>query len=324
MSDGVEQEEVEAIREAVEPLAVQRKAVETRDFRRPRRLSRAHLSAVKHSLEVAMPKAAAAIATPLRKTHKLTIASVSETDAGELFDSLVPPFLVYGFPCGMGRGWLVWDTAPAAATCETILSGTVEGDGDAAARSLSPTERRVARSLLDALVAPITRSLGLHARSGALALERDELSTLAEESPTADTRRLLVHMMFEGPGAPSEMRVYVPAKFPAIDPFEVEDEAPEHLEEVPFELSATLGSVEVSLAELMRLEVGDVIPLGVTKGESIQIHIGERARATAQWGRHQGRLAIRIEDLQQMPPASGAQSAGTPPTGKPSRSSGER
>ena len=66
---------------------------------------------------------------------------------------------------------------------------------------------------------------------------------------------------------------------------------------VELTLAALLGSVEVPLTELLDLEPGDLIPLGIPVGTLVEIQVEDRTCATATWGRRNGLLAIKINEL---------------------------
>ena len=57
-------------------------------------------------------------------------------------------------------------------------------------------------------------------------------------------------------------------------------------------------AIDIPLSDLLRLEVGDVIPLGVQAGGQLDLVIEEVPCAKVRWGRHDGRLAVRIDQLE--------------------------
>ena len=69
---------------------------------------------------------------------------------------------------------------------------------------------------------------------------------------------------------------------------------PEHLDLVPVAISARLGAADLPLAELLALEVGDVIPLGVDAGAPLEVWAEDRPWAQAMLGASAGRLALRL------------------------------
>ena len=64
-----------------------------------------------------------------------------------------------------------------------------------------------------------------------------------------------------------------------------------------FESEFHLASIDVPLTDLLELEVGDVIPLGVHTQTPVDIYVEDRSCAKGRMGSHLGRLAVRIEKL---------------------------
>ena len=325
MSDKVEHEEVQAILDAVDTGegALPPADVQPRNFRQPRRLSRQRLQYLAQLVNASLQGVARDVASPLRQHHKISLASVSEVNVLGLFEGYEPPFVADIFECGGHTSWILWDSAAAAAAVETILSGPPpapeEADGDEEdeepepvepvtyeARRLSQSECRVIESLLRRVLGPVAGAFGLEVSGGRLAQEPEELTTLEDCGPDADARRLMLHFLFEGPGGPSDIRIYLP-DVGEEDPIgegeaaPAETPLPEHLEIVGLDVAAYLASTDVALSDLMALEVGDVIPLGVEVGSPVDLYIEDRCCAHATWGRHHGMQAVRVDDLDTHP-----------------------
>jgi flagellar motor switch protein FliM len=311
----VSQTEIDALRSGASRSA-RSVDIATRDFSHPRTLSKERLRHLSKTLSARLGSIANSLAGPLRSYHKLQLGEIAEVSAHGLFDGFVKPFIVSGFPCAGRLGWLVWDSASATTACEIVLSGpaTPTDDGEdaepsaepapeAAGKALSRTESCVVSSLLDAIVAQLADALQLDVQRGEIWQEPEELTTLEDLGPDADSRRLLVHLVFEGPGGPSEMRIYLPGVV-AEDEDEgaaVSAAAPPHLAGVGVKLSVELGATMVPLRELLQLEVGDVIPLQAHVGQPVEVRVEEQVRALARFGAHRGRMAVVIEQLTSAP-----------------------
>lgn len=273
--------------------------VKSRNFAEPQRLSRQRLRRLERETAATLNTISGNLAVALRKYHKLSMASVAELNVSGLLDELTPPFVILNFICRGQPAWLIWESPAAVATSETILGSQVEGE--TAARRLSQSECLVIKQLLGTIAEPTMKALGFdyEPESARVAQEMEELTTLEDWGPDADTQRLLVHLSFDGPGGPSEMRLYLPG----IEPEKVDGrkpapaQAPGHLDGVNLELRAFLGSVDIPLTDLLRLEVGDVIPLGIDVGHPLKIYVEDRVCATARWGKHGPHLAVQIEAL---------------------------
>ncbi len=311
MRTNVSQAEIDALRSGASRPA-RSVDVALRDFAHPRTLSKERLRHLSKSLSARLGTIANNLAGPLRNYHKLQLGEVAEVTAYGLFDGFVKPFIVLGFPCEGRLGWLVWDSTSAAAACDIVLSGpapaAVEGEApvarnnaalEACGKGLSRTESCVVSSLLDAIVAQLAEALHLEVQRGEIWQEPEELTTLEDLGPDADSRRLLVHLVFEGPGGPSEMRIYLPGVVAedAEEGAAVTAAAPPHLARVNVKLSVELGATMVPLRELLQLEVGDVIPLQVQVGHTVDVRVEEHVHARARFGAHRGRMAVVLEQL---------------------------
>ena len=319
MSDIIEPEEIQAILDAVDPGAGTpvKADVQPRNFHQPRRLSRQRLQYLSQLVNASLQGVCRDAGSLLREHHRISLASISEVNVLGLFKAYEPPFVVNTFECGGHVSWMLWDSIGAAAAVETILSGPPAlddleaGEGldvaqDHGPRRLSQSECRVIERLLLTILTPVTGAFGLEITGGRLAQELEELTTLEDCGPDADARRLMLHFVFEGPGGPSDIRMYLPdvgeedlicdgASTPQATPL------PEHLTPVGLDVSAYLASVDVPLSDLMALEVGDVIPLGVEIGTPVELYIEDQCCARASWGRHHGMQAIQVEALDPHP-----------------------
>jgi len=290
--------ELTALREAatLEPEAppVQ---VRSRNFREPRRLSHDSLQRISKTIAATLQGVALQLAQPMRQFHKLSVASVSEVNASGLFDVFQPPFVTLCFESQGQPGWLVWDPRAAICMTETILSGSL--DEEVESRVLSNSELRVVEQILMTIAVPVAEPFGFEVTGQRVAQEPEELITLEDAGPDADTQRLLIHLIFEGPGGISDLLLYLPgvvpdeseeAETPAVD-------APGHLDCVPMLAHAYLGSVDVPLTDLLAVEVGDVLPLDIEVGTPVQLYVEDRACAKARWGQHNGNLTLQVLEI---------------------------
>lgn len=300
MSPNLNTEETAALRELLGSDAESRQAtVATRDFGEPRRLSAAQITRLSRLAGSCLTELCADLTGILRTDPAIGLRQVSEVSSTGLFQDLGSNFLVYQFELKGNTAWLIWESAPAVAVVETVLAGAAQEEPTA--RQLSVSECRIVRQLLGQVAHRLLDSISLpfDPSTASIAQNRDELLTMADSGPDSDPQRLFMHLDFEGPGGQSDMRLYLPG----IDPERVEEikaEAiplPDHLGEVSLDVAAFLGSIDVPLTELLDLEVGDVIPLELPVGSMIDVYVEDRACGKARWGRKDGRLAMRVEEL---------------------------
>lgn len=328
MSDLVDSEEAAALADAARQGGAEGgdarvSVVAPRDFTEPRTLSAERIAHIHKTLSAREQTIANALAGPLRGHPTITIGGITEVNAHGLFDGFVRPFLVHGFQCAGSQGWVIWETDAARIASDTVLSGppTEEDLAEAASTRepiLTRTERRVIGALLDEMIQRVTVEFDLDVGPGSLWQEPEELTTIEDLGPDADARRLCVHIAFEPEsGEPSDIRIYLPGITAAADhetsgPME---EAPAHLAGMDLEVSVHVGGTDVPLAELLAIEIGDVIPLDTRIGDLAEIEIEEMICARGRIGTHRGLLALHVHEICDMP-------TGTSPTPDTSASAG--
>lgn len=284
-----------------------------RDFTEPRTLSADRIDRIQKTLSARLQSMANLLAGPLRGHPVLTIGEVSEVNAQGLFDDLGSPFLIHGFHTAEQLGWTVWNPEAGRVASDLILSGPepppVEAEGEEGAEAeeekpldpiLSRTERRVIARMLDQVVGLILKEFGLELEPGEIWQEPEELTTLEDLGPDADSRRLLIHLSFEdNVGNASDIRIYIPG-IPGDDSGAEDTEhasAPTHLAPVQMSVDAVLGGTFVPLAELLGVEVGDVIPLDARVGDAVTLEVEETTCAQGRFGAHEGLLAIQLDEV---------------------------
>jgi flagellar motor switch/type III secretory pathway protein FliN len=284
-----------------------------RDFTEPRTLSADRIDRIQKTLSARLQSMANLLAGPLRGHPVLTIGEVSEVNAQGLFDDLRSPFLVHGFHAADQLGWIMWNPEAGRIASDLILSGpeppSVESEESEEKEPkkeaplnpiLSRTERRVIARMLDQIVELILNEFGLDLVPGTIWQEPEELSTLEDLGPDADSRRLMIHLSFEdNAGNASNIRIYIPGI-----PGDVAGEggpehaaAPTHLAPVQMSVDAVLGGTFVPLAELLGVEVGDVIPLDARIGDPVTLEIEETTCAQGRFGAHEGLLVIQLDEV---------------------------
>lgn len=293
--------EVEAILDMVRPAVEDVMRIVPRDFKAPCRLSRAQQDALARRVEKTMPEVSVHLSAWLRSPHRTRVADVVEAHVTVLIDGFVEPLRTLAFDVGSQLGFVAWDLGAMTAAIETAL-----GCADpkmARARPLSSVEERVLEKLLVRVTALVTKALGVEAVNFRVLRERSELS-LAEDATTSDHQRIGVHIAIEGAAGESVLRIYVPAvKAPEISDGSAGSKskhktgiAPQ-LAEVRVDLCAELGTIAVSLHDLMSLEVGDVVVLDTQIGEPVALTAEGEVRARGELGRHAGKLAVRVKSL---------------------------
>lgn len=301
MTSNVTAEEVQALAGdgAPPPRAP---AVELRDFREPRRLTAPQLSKHARSVARALVEIEGSLAIWLRGAYRCEVESVREASAIEVLRDLGSDRLLAAFDCAGRRAWAVWDTKIASAGAEIAL-GAVEVK-EPKARVFSAVERGVLKNMLGRVIAHVAQTLEVDTKNVRIVQDEIQMELERTDAREGDPQRLAVYLSIAGPIGESVLRLYFAGvKTPELGPTPAKDAkdkkkappAPEHLLEVPLELSAQLGTTEIALADLLGLEVGDVIPLSVPSGSPLTVYVDGIPCGTARFGEHKGRLTIQLQ-----------------------------
>lgn len=299
MSSNVSPEEVEALLDERRSAAP---SVSVRDFRLPRRLGKAQQIAIRAALTQRLLDVEQELRNWLRAEYPIELVNVGETTAVGLFEHLEDPIVVLSLQVAGVPGWVVWEN-DAALAASAVAMGGASGESQAEetplSRSLTPLEAGVIGDILRAITHRVCDALELEVEVGSLSL--DVRTFLAQLDPPGDgdPQRLSLHLSIDGPGGMSTIRYYLPGLLPERPTRETgkAKSLPGHLGEVPVEVSAQLGSLEVSLHDLMGVEIGDVIPLTLAIGEPLEITVEGEPAGRASWGSFRGRMAVRLESI---------------------------
>ncbi len=297
----VQPEEVEAILAMVGEDR-RRKEVAQRDFRQPRRLDQEGIATVRRLVSRALAGVDKHLTATLRASHPLALVDASETSAEGLLAQARAPLAMARFEVDGQPGWVRWDV-PTAVTCiERVLGSS---SGSASERRLSRTERRMLCELLGGVVRPVADALGVRCERFASIGEPADIGSWRDGARGGDAHRLRIEIGYERPEGASAFEIWMPgvSRAPGLTgaSCEAASALPEHLCAVDVVVSASLGAVEVRLADLLALDPGDVIPLEAPAGAPIELCVDGRAVATAELGARKGRRVVRIASVRPAP-----------------------
>lgn len=293
-------EELEAVLAMVAPKSAPPEgSVAPRDFARPQRLSIEERTQLRERLGRTLPALERELSSVLRTRARISLSDVDEIDASLAIAQLRPPmavapFLVAGQPC-----WVVWESVAAVAALELAL-GAPEAKGSEP-RKLSSVEGMLFKRVANSVLRELGPALDFAVEHLRVATLLEELGSPRDAGAKFDPRRLLLLLEIEIPTGTSSLRLYLPpprtgdAPVPRASAPGVK--LPEHLDLVPLSISARLGAADLPLADLLALEVGDVIPLGVDSGAPLEVWAEDRPWASAILGASAGRLALRLHSI---------------------------
>lgn len=302
MKSPIEPEELEALLAAFAPKGAAREAqVVARDFARPQRLSTEQRGELRERLVRMLPALESELAGLFRTRARVSLSDVDECDAQAAISQLRPPMSVATFQAGGVPCWVVWDNAASIAALELALGAPQVKDQEA--RKLTSVEGMLFKRLCASLLRELGGLLGFSADGLRVVTLLEELGSPRDAGPRFDPRRLLVLLEVELPAGTSILRLVLPAPREAdrarSAPRPAQQELPEHLGEVSLSISARLGVAEFGLAELLALEVGDVIPLGVHTSLPLEVWAEDRPWAQALLGSSAGHLALRLHSARE-------------------------
>jgi flagellar motor switch/type III secretory pathway protein FliN len=313
--ENVSPEEVEALVGQEDSIASQ-EAVEIRDFSQPRRLSPAQQSSIRTLVEGSLPALKPELTRWLRGEPELEITGIGEASALGLFDEQQDILAIQTIDISGSQGWIVWDNEAALRTVSNAfgsLAPSQEDEGDDSEkdeipidlRKLTPMELGIVYDILRVFTDHLGELLGLQITPGTYFQEKAKFDEEFVSDERSDAQRLFLHIDVHGPACSSTLRIYLPGILPEV---ETQDgrpgiKLPTHLDLIPIQLSAVLGTADVSLSDLMAIEIGDVIPLETLVGSPVDILIEGKKSGTAQWGALHGSPALSIESIDSNPPA---------------------
>lgn len=316
MSKILSQEEIDSLlfaadenaHDASPRRASSREAAARYNFRRPDRVSKEQI----HSLQFLHDRFARNVATSLsaylRAITELSVVSVEQFSYSEFLMSLSDPTAFYALSMAPFEdlGALEVNPAIAFSIVDRILGGT--GDGAAPTRALSDIEQNVIESvvklLLDSLsdswraLTPLQFTVrGRETRPQMLQVSApNEVVVMIAFDMRIGTARGMMNLCL-----PASLIEAVGAHFGQAwhrqrrEPNDVEKLwLRENLQRVPMRLTAMLEA-RLRTGELVALQPGDVLSLGVRADEPVEIRVGDTRKYTGRLTKHAGRVGVRIE-----------------------------
>lgn len=312
MSANVEQEEVEAILDGEQAVRAG-EAVGERDFRRPQRLSSEALGEFERGLARGLAGFARACGALFGAEATIDVPTVRESVADDLTNDLHDTPVLAEFHCNDQIAWLTFDGVFATRLVECLLGA--EGDAEVA-RPLSSTETKVLACFLSEQFTPMLAELDGSCDRLVVRQDVADIARWQNVPGVPDPHRIVADADL-GLGARStSFGLWLPGVSTMGDRGGDGEEValPGHLAAVDLALVVELPGCEVTLEELLALEVGDVIPLDAKVGEPVHLTLDGRTIARGALGTHQGCLATRILSFDGPSRGAAAPDAGTEAT----------
>jgi flagellar motor switch protein FliM len=287
----VEPEEMEAL---VGERTAEAPRVLERDFAQPLRLGATRAHALEKKLVHGIQRVEARLSEELGRPYVASLAGLREVHAEAASAGLTEPLAAVRFSVAGQPGWAVWNCEAAVRAVETLLCGA---PGKNLARALSELEATIVLAATEGAVREVANFAELAVDGFRVVTTLPAFGSWQEAGELADPHRLAVDLKLRLGELVTELAIYLPGMTPEAEAPQAPAELPEHLDLVEVTLSAQLGEVEVPLAELLKLEHGDVISLGAPEGGTLAIMADEVQLARALLGTHEGRLAVRLTEV---------------------------
>ncbi len=301
--------------------------VQVYDWRRPPRVSKERLRSLEAMYERLVKGLEAWLISRVRGQMELRLQSVEQFSFGEFTLSLPLPCSSFIFDVtGTGQRGVI-DVGPELSTflIDRFFGG--EGTGSALTRVLTPIERLAVRGAADRIASLLQEIWADHVPME-LAVSGFESSPEILQVVDRDDPVLVANVEFSAANVSSLILICLP--FSVLEKFftssgtkrsstmstseaekestRLRSEAALRATKVP--LTARLPDFRLSMRDIARLEVGSVIPTGISKDARVIVRAGSQERFIGHAGRVSGNLAIRILDA--VPSASPTPDTRTP------------
>lgn len=283
------------------------------DWRRPHRVSKERLRSIEAMYERLVKGLEAWLISRVRGKMEVRLQSVEQFSFSEFTLSLPMPCSSFIFDiAGTGQRGVI-DIGPEFSTyiVDRLFGG--EGGGSALARALTPIERMAVRSVADR-IASLLQEIWEDQVPMELSISGFESSPEILQVVNREDPVLVANVEFSAGNVNSLVLICLP--FSVLDKFfsssgpqrsallstnEAEREASRQRSEAALRatsvpLTARLPDFQLSLRDVATLEVGSVIPTGLSRDARVIVRAGSQERFIGHPGRVSGNLAIRILD----------------------------
>lgn len=306
MSPKLDPAEVQALMEDFQASGLSPRLVEPRNFALPRRLSVEDINEARRRVARGLPEMELGLSKLLRRKTTLELGAFTEIHAGDLFRD---PQAQLGLTRFRSRGQIGWLSLPGLASVEAVerILGRVraKGDGPSPARQLTPLELGLLVKLVRGPLLQVGNALGIEIGNLEGVTSLREVGSYLDAEGRPDPYRLSIELISSAPDGPFAFQLLLPVengkRFVRAETNASAGQVPTHLSNVPVELAVHLGQAELSLAEMLGLVPGDVIPLDLGRGEPARLCIDGRQVGLGELGAVTGRLALRLTHLQLEP-----------------------
>ncbi len=278
------------------------------DFQQPSRFSKTQLEKLRRINETLAQNATSHASRLLRSNVKTQLVSIDQMKWENLLEEAGDAVIGFVFvlePLGY-RAVMTMDSQFAAAALERMMGGHADAGGSATLE-FTDLDVRVLTNFARAFLSPLPQ---LWHRVGEFSVE---LGRFVEDLQALDLfpgGEDFVEFCFLMQSNVGSGQIVLAVPFQAVRslPPDVDqasnitgaadegtDEAlRQNLKHTKIELRALLGTADVKVGRLVRIEPGDVIVLDTRIGETVRVMVNDKVKFRGYPGRHNGRYAVRL------------------------------
>lgn len=283
------------------------------DFRAPHNLSREQLRALQMVHDTAARRMATVFATSFRVGVQVSVASIEQVPWDDFSSSVPDPtyLAVVSMEPLSGTGVLHLPLSLVMTMIDLLLGGG--GGGEMPNRPLSDIEAVLMRDLVDRLLHELGQAFEpLHALSAGVAVQESNLQFTQIAAPVDPTVVVTYRVELAERSALAALCVPVRTLQPVLDAAShlaqvdggrrrgtndvSRDAITEGLLDVTVDVSLCFRRVTCTSAEILSLEVGDILPLHHPSSTPLTVLAADRPVFTAKPGRLGRRLAFHVVD----------------------------
>jgi flagellar motor switch protein FliM len=320
MAEILSQQEIDSLlqnignQQAVEEILTGKKEVDREvtgyDFRRPNRLSKNQLRTLQNIHESFAEALSYYLVSRLQTIVSAHVTSVDQLFYSEFILSVSNPGCLYVFGLGINEGSAILEFSPQLAfvIIERLLGGT--GEVPKKVRPITQIEQSVLKGIVERA---LTDLQGAWKSVGNLNFKFERFESEADFVQIAPPSEIVVVVTFEVlvTNRPYLMNLCFPTfaleevisklNFQHLSPLGhgnkggVRHEAiSKHLLATRVPVEALLGITEISIGELMNLEIGDVLRLNTKTDQELEIYVDKKKKFYGKPGSIDGHNSIKI------------------------------
>jgi flagellar motor switch protein FliM len=283
------------------------------DFRRPNRLSKNQLRTMQNIHESFAESLSYYLVSRLQTIVNVHVTSVDQLFYSEFILSIANPGCLYVFDLGMNDGSAILElsTQLAFVIMERLLGGT--GEGIKKARALTQIEQSVLKGICERALVDLQSAWK---SVGNLNFKYERFESEADFVQIAPPSEIVLVVTFEVmvSNKPYMMNLCFPTfaleeviaklNFQHLSPLANtgksgirQEVLSKHILQTRVPVVGLLGKTQVTIGELLELEVGDVINLNKRTDQNIEIYINDKRKFYAKPGKVSGHNAAIINSV---------------------------